>query len=126
MQGLVLIMLIKCNRLKIVHNRKKALIILYCYIAGLEVESAADLASLHQIKSQILWLERSLQRRTKELETLYVFDANLSSPSEDISARDEMVNTPDSGRVDSPGIYQCFQVCQVMLELGLQSAAFLG
>lgn len=71
---------------------------------GLEVESAADLASLHQIKSQILWLERSLQRRTKELETLYVFDANLSSPSEDISARDEMVNTPDSGRVDSPGL----------------------
>uniref|UniRef100_A0A8D8VMS7 Pericentrin/AKAP-450 centrosomal targeting domain-containing protein n=1 Tax=Cacopsylla melanoneura TaxID=428564 RepID=A0A8D8VMS7_9HEMI len=63
-----------------------------------------DISGLHQIKTQILWLERSLSRRTKELETLYVFDANLSSPSEDISARDEMVNTPDSGRVDSPGL----------------------
>lgn len=71
-----------------------------------EVPEAAplDLSALHQIKTQILWLERSLSRRTKELEGLYVFDANLSSPSEDISARDEMVNTPDSGRVDSPGL----------------------
>ncbi|KAI5749318.1 hypothetical protein M8J76_006380 [Diaphorina citri] len=72
--------------------------------AGPGEEPSTDPAGLHQIKTQILWLERSLRRRTKELETLYVFDANLSSPSEDISARDEMVNTPDSGRVDSPGL----------------------
>ncbi|XP_026683061.1 nucleoporin nup211-like [Diaphorina citri] len=61
--------------------------------AGPGEEPSTDPAGLHQIKTQILWLERSLRRRTKELETLYVFDANLSSPSEDDPAGLHQIKT---------------------------------